>query len=63
MGDEALDPLLEMLLGREVAAAEEFAHQDREPNFDLIEPRGVLGRELESDAVTGIAQKRLAYRL
>jgi hypothetical protein len=27
-------PLLELLLGREVAAAEEFADQDREPNLN-----------------------------
>ena len=51
-----------MLLGGEVAAAEEFADQDREPNLDLIEPRGVLGREVEGDAVTGIAQECLACR-
>jgi hypothetical protein len=29
LGDEAFDPLLEMLPGREVAAAEELANQDR----------------------------------
>jgi hypothetical protein len=51
-------PLLELLLGREVAAAEEFADQDREPNLNLVEPRGVLGREGEGDAMTGIAQER-----
>jgi hypothetical protein len=60
VGNEALDPLLEVLLGREVAAAEELADQDREPDLDLIDPRGVLGREVESDPVTGIAQERLA---
>ena len=38
LSDEALNPLLQMLLGGEVAAAEEFADQDREPNLDLIEP-------------------------
>ena len=31
-------------------------------NLDLIEPRGVLGREVEGDAVTGIAQECLACR-
>jgi hypothetical protein len=57
VGDEFLDPLLQMLLGREVAVAEKPANQDREPNLDLLEPRsgsrprGVLGREVEGDAV------------
>src|ERR1700730_13810805 len=62
VGNEALDPLLEMLLGGEVAAAEEFAHEDREPNLDLVEPRGVLGREVEGDPVAGVAQECLACR-
>ncbi len=31
-------------------------------NPDLIEPRGLLGREVEGDAVTGIAQECLACR-
>ena len=31
-------------------------------NPDPIEPRGVLGREVEGDAVTGIAQECLACR-
>src|SRR5208283_80817 len=59
-GNEALDALLEMLLGGEVAAAEELADQDREPELDLVDPTGVLGRDVESDPVTGIAQERLA---
>jgi hypothetical protein len=68
VSDEALDPLPEMLLGGEVAAAEKPANQDREPDLDLLEPRsgsrprGVLGREVEGDPVTGIAQERLACR-
>src|SRR5580693_3630655 len=59
VGDEALDPLLEVLLRGEVTAAEEFADQDREPDLDLVEPGGVLGREMESDAVSGVAEERL----
>ena len=54
--EEALDPLLERLLGGEVAAAEEFAHQDGEPDLDLVEPRGVFGREVESDPAAGVAR-------
>jgi hypothetical protein len=34
VGDEALDPLLQMLLGGEVAAAKHFANRDREPDLD-----------------------------
>lgn len=63
VGDEALDPLPETLFGGEVATADKLANQDGEPNLDLIDPRGMLGREVERDPVTGIAQKRLACRL
>ena len=49
-----------VFLGGEVAAAKEFSHQDGEPDFDLIEPRCVLGREVEDDAMVGLAQERLA---
>src|SRR3954469_14056772 len=59
IGDEALDPLLKMLLGGEVAAAEQLADQDRKPDLDLVHPRCVLGREVERDPMIGIAQERL----
>ena len=36
VGDEAFDPLLEMLLGGEVAVAEQFADQNREPDLDMV---------------------------
>ena len=39
VSDEALNPLLQMLLECEIAAAEQFADQDREPDLDLLEPR------------------------
>jgi hypothetical protein len=51
--DEALDPLPEMLLGCEVAAAEEFADWDREP--DLDQPKRMLGCEVKGDPLTVIA--------
>src|ERR1019366_3662689 len=38
IGDEALDPLLEMVLRCEIAAPEELSDQDREPNLDLVDP-------------------------
>jgi hypothetical protein len=66
VSDEALDPLLEMLLGGEVATAEKPANQDREPDLDLLEPRSGSrprgGREVAGDPVTGIAQERLVCR-
>jgi hypothetical protein len=34
--------------------------QDGKPDFDLIEPRCVLGREVEDDAMVPLAQKRFA---
>jgi hypothetical protein len=62
IGDEALDPLLEMLLGGEVAAPEQLADQDREPNLDLVDPGRVLRREVEGDPMRGIAKECLACR-
>lgn len=41
----------------EVAAPDDFSGQDREPDFDLIKPGGVARREVEGDAVSGIAEK------
>src|SRR4051812_36517811 len=42
VGDEAFDPLLKMLLGGEAAATGKLADQDRKPNLDLVDPRGML---------------------
>src|SRR3954451_24588924 len=51
-----------MRLGGEVAAAEQLADQDRKPDLDLVDPRGVLGREVEGDPMIGVTQERLACR-
>ena len=40
-----------MRLGSEPAAAAQLAHQDGEPDLDLIDPRCVLRREVEGDAL------------
>ncbi len=53
--DEGLEPGFEILLGGEVAAPDDLSGQDREPDLDLIEPGGMLGREVKRDAVAGIA--------
>jgi hypothetical protein len=52
MGNESVDPLLEMLLGGEVATAEELADQDREPDLDLVDPG--LSRE---ERINGLGVK------
>ena len=49
---------LQVRHGGEVAAAEQLADQDAQPELDLVEPRAVLGRVVEDDAVAGVAQER-----
>ena len=51
VGDEALDPRLEVLLGREAGAPQQLAHEDREPDLYLVEPGGMLGGEVKADPV------------
>lgn len=55
--DEGGEFALEVINGGEVAAADDFAREDGEPHLDLVEPRGMLGREVEDDAVAGVAQE------
>ena len=50
-------------LGRcEVAAFEEATSQGTEPQFDLVEPRAVFGREVEQMLVVGIGQEGAPLR-
>src|SRR5262245_30930 len=49
--DEGQNPVLEILPRGEAGSAEELAHQDAEPNLDLVEPGAVLGGVHEADAV------------
>src|SRR4051812_4928527 len=60
VGDEGLDAGLQVLLGGEAGAPQQLAHKDGEPDLDLVQPRGVLGREVKADPVAGITQERLA---
>src|SRR5271156_2954423 len=60
VGDELLDPGLQHVLAGEVAAADELSRQNGKPDFDLIQPRRVLGREVENDSMVFLAQKRFA---
>ena len=41
----------------EIASLEQLAHQDREPDFDLVHPGGMLGRVVQHDLVRWVMQK------
>ena len=55
--DERQDFGLEVLDGKKRAPFEQLAHQNAEPDFDLIHPRTVLGGVMEHDLVGRITQK------
>lgn len=44
----------------EIAPFEQFAHQNTQPDFDLIHPGSVLGRVIKHDLMGWIMQKRCA---
>ena len=48
----------QVLDGAEVAAPQELADQDAQPDLDLVHPGRVLGRVVEDDRVARIAQER-----
>jgi hypothetical protein len=58
VGDESLDTRFEVALRGETPAPQQFARQDREPNLDLVQPRRVLGDEIETDPVGLRPQER-----
>jgi hypothetical protein len=62
VGDEAVDFVFEVLGRGEGSAAQNLAGEDGEPEFDLVEPRGMLWRKMEADAVIGIAQEGFPSR-
>jgi hypothetical protein len=49
VGNEGIDVLAKFGNGGEGCIPEGFSSQDREPDFDLVEPGGVRGREVEVD--------------
>src|SRR6185503_12491126 len=63
VGDELFDFGAQGLPAVEIAAPEELSDQDGEPDFDLVEPRGVPGREVEGDAMLGLTQEGSAGEL
>src|SRR5215472_6818772 len=58
--DEGEHLVLQIFDRAEVAAPQELAHQDAQPDLDLVQPRRVLGCVVEHDGVAGVAQKRRA---
>jgi hypothetical protein len=63
IADELLDLGAQYLLAGKIATAKKLSRQYGERNLDLIEPLDVLGREVEGDAMLGIAQEGLAGHL
>src|SRR5262252_8270861 len=59
VGNEPLDLGSQVLFGVEVAAANEFSDQYREPDHDLIEPGGVARREVEGDPMLWLREECL----
>lgn len=54
--DEAEDALAQVFHGGKTAAFEQATDQDTEPDFKLVEPRGMLRRINKADAVRRIGQ-------
>jgi hypothetical protein len=55
VGDEGFDASLQVLFRGEAGSAQEFADENGKPDFDLVEPRGVLGREVKANTVARVA--------
>src|SRR6266498_579702 len=55
--DKSQDLRPQIILGCEVAALDHPPHQDAEPDFDLIEPRRMLGYIHELNTVRRVTQK------
>src|SRR5438270_11665972 len=58
--DEGEDLVAEILPGGKTAAADDPPGQDAEPDLHLVQPRAVLGRVDEADAVLSVLQEPLA---
>src|SRR5207248_8070429 len=58
IGDEGAYLGAQIVARGERAALEQLAHEDAQPDLDLVEPGAVLGRVVEHDAVAGVAQER-----
>ena len=57
IGNEGQDPLTQVSHGRPTGASEQAAHQDTEPNLNLVEPRTVFGCVDYANAMSGVGEK------
>lgn len=55
--DERQDLAFQVIHGSEIAAFEDFADQDAEPNLDPVHPGSMFGGVMKDNAMRGIAQK------
>jgi hypothetical protein len=60
VANELEDPLAQIVEGYEARPLEQPAHEDAEPQLHLVEPRAVLGRVDEADAMGNIGKELLA---
>ena len=58
VGNEVQDGLLKLIKATEMVGLEEFALQQTEPNFDLIEPRGIGRQPIELHRQFSIQRRR-----
>src|SRR6266705_2625816 len=62
VGNEGVDVLTKFGNRGEGCILEGFSSQDREPDFDLVEPRGVRRREVEAD-IRMTLEPTISFRL
>ena len=61
--DVIQDFIRQVLLAGKVAAFQDIAAQKREPDFDLIEPRGVKGKKVKDNAFVGLLKDLFSFVL
>ena len=61
-GNEGQDALPSVLHRREVASLQQPSHHHAEPEFNVVQPTGVLRRLQEPDAMVDITQERCTSR-
>jgi len=53
--------MLQVYFAGEVSTAQQLAHENGEPDIDLIDPGRVLRGEMKHDAVAAVAEKRQMF--
>jgi DDE_Tnp_1-associated len=56
--NESQDLVAQIVQRRKISALEQLAHQNTQPNFDLIHPGGVLRRVIKHHSMSRVMQKR-----